>query len=152
MRPLPGPPKELPARTQSPLSCKAHRLWPPAPTRHPFSRTQSGAWRGLTLPPTPARSLGARPDPAAFPVEEVKPRFRASWPHWSSPSVQYGLPTPHQASWPDAGSHGGLSAQTGVGEGRRGQAGMRTWGAGRDEGRDHARGLLVSWGQRLQES
>lgn len=39
---LPGSPKELPARTQRPLSSKTRSLRPPAPTLHHFSETNLG--------------------------------------------------------------------------------------------------------------
>lgn len=71
--------------------------------------------------------------------------MRVSQPHWSSPSVWSPAHPPGLLAGPRLPP--GLSGQTGGG--RSGWGGRQGWGQGRT---DHARGLLVSWGQRLQES
>lgn len=71
--------------------------------------------------------------------------MRASWPHWSSPSGW----SPDHPPGVLAGPRLPLGPLGPDGWGRAGGGGRQGWRPGRT---DHARGLLVSWGQRLQES
>ena len=95
VRPLPGSPKELPARTQRPLSCKIHSLRPPSP--HPASFLQN-LIRGLEGSDSPAAScaefgataltLPPSQDCSRLPAGGGEAQVSASRPHWSSPSVR----------------------------------------------------------------
>ena len=89
----------------------------------------------------PALTLQPPQDCSVFQTAGSEAQAPESWPHGSSPSVR--APGRPRSTW------GGRGRQVGHRWGSSGGVGGRQSGWGR---RDRARGLLVSWGQRLQES